>query len=236
MEQLVLELAPAPEPTLDNYHAGGNAPILLALRAVLQEGNGVLFLWGSPGCGKTHLLRAAVHAARQRGMHSQFLRAHDTAIANGPGLLAVDDVEKLDGSAQSALFDAYNRMRSSGGMILGAGRHPPTDLALREDLRTRVASGVVMQMRPLTEAQKHAVLMAHASQRGLVLATDIVDYLLAHFARDLGSLIAAIDAMDRYSLRTKRAITLPLLRQSMQSNMQSNIGDQVPARDNKAIQ
>ena len=231
MEQLVLELAPAPKPTLDNYHAGGNAAALLALRAVLDDGNGVLFLWGSPSCGKTHLLRAAVHAAGLRGMHSQHLRTDDIAIANEPGLLVVDDVEKLDGAAQSALFDAYNRMRSCGGVILGAGHLPPTDLALREDLRTRIASGVVMQMRPLTEAQKHSVLMAHASQRDLVLAPEIINYLLAHYARDLGSLIAAIDAMDHYSLRTKRAITLPLLRQSMQSNMQSKFADQEAERN-----
>lgn len=232
MEQLVLELAPAPEPTLDNFHPGGNAAVLPAMRAALDEGNGVLFLWGSPGSGKTHLLRAVVHAARLRGMQSHYGRADGIPIAAEPGLIAVDDVEKLDGAAQTALFDAYNRMRFAGGVILTAGAQPPTDLGLREDLRTRIASGVVMHLHPLTEAEKRVVLMAQAGQRGLVLAPEIMDYLLAHFARDLGALVAAIDTLDRYSLRTKRAITLPLLRQSMQSKT----GDQGQARDKKAIQ
>ena len=52
----------------------------------------------------------------------------------------------------------------------------------------------------------------HASGRGFTLSTEIIQYLLHHGRRDLPSLMAIVDALDRYSLQTKRPITLPLLR------------------------
>jgi DnaA family protein len=71
VEQLVLELAPAPEPTLDNFHAGGNAAVLSALRAALAGGEPILYLWGPTGCGKSHLLRAMAREAGQSKSDSQ---------------------------------------------------------------------------------------------------------------------------------------------------------------------
>ena len=150
-------------------------------------------------------------------MRALYLAGENVAAIGEPDLLAVDDVEELSANAQIALFDEFNRMRATGGVILASGAVPPTDLLLREDLRTRIASGVVTQLHPLPEDEKRAVLAAHALQLGLALGPEILDTLIARFARDLGSLTAAIDALDRYSLRTKRPITLPLLRELMRS-------------------
>jgi DnaA family protein len=215
VEQLLLELAPTPEPTLGNFHPGGNATVPDLMSATLEGAHPVLYLWGLPGSGKSHLLRAANAAARSRGLRSLYVAAGNLAIIGEPDLLTVDDVEELSAAAQIALFDAFNRMRATGGVIVASGAVPPTDLRLREDLRTRIASGVVMQLHPLSEDEKRAVLAAHARQLGLSLAPEILDTLIARFARDLGSLIAAIDALDQHSLRTKRPITLPLLRELM---------------------
>jgi DnaA family protein len=214
LEQLVLELAPSPAPTLDNFHPGGNAAALGALRTVLDENKGVLFLWGSAGCGKTHLLQAAAAAARLLGKRAQYLHAGAVPPLGDLAFLALDDVEKLDAAAQTMLFDTFNRMRSAGGVIVAAGSLPPTDLGLREDLRTRLASGIVMQIRSLSDAEKRTVLASRARDLGLELTPEIIDYLIDRYARDLGSLVGAVDALNRYSLRTQRAITLPLLRES----------------------
>ncbi len=211
----MLELAPAPEPTLDNFHPGGNATIPDLMSATLGGSHPVLYLWGLPGSGKSHLLRAATGAARSRGLKALYLQTENLAAIGEPDLLTVDDVDALSATAQIALFDAFNRMRATGGVIVASGAVPPTDLRLREDLRTRIASGVVTQLHPLSEDEKRAVLTAHAIQLGLELGPEILDTLIARFARDLGSLIAAINALDRHSLRTKRPITLPLLRELM---------------------
>jgi DnaA family protein len=45
----------------------------------------------------------------------------------------------------------------------------------------------------------------------------MVAYLLSHFERDMGTQIALVDALDRYSLERKRPITLPLLKETLRS-------------------
>ena len=63
MQQLLLELAPPPPPTLDNFSPGKNGAALKALREALEDGERFVFLWGPGGSGKTHLLRAFFEAA-----------------------------------------------------------------------------------------------------------------------------------------------------------------------------
>ena len=70
-------------------------------------------------------------------------------------------------------------------------------------------------MHPLSDEEKRAALLDHAAGRGLRLSDEIIEYVLARHARDMGSLVAMLDALDRYSLRTQRAITLPLLREAL---------------------
>ncbi|HWL28678.1 MAG TPA: DnaA regulatory inactivator Hda, partial [Burkholderiaceae bacterium] len=64
-QQLILELLPPSPPTLDNFVAGDNAAAIDALRR--SEGGRAVYLWGAPGVGRSHLLRAA--AARPDGMY-----------------------------------------------------------------------------------------------------------------------------------------------------------------------
>jgi DnaA family protein len=215
MEQMVLELAPAPQPTLDNFFPGRNDAALAAVRSALAGGERFVYLWGATGAGKTHLLRAFAAEAGAGGAQAAFAPADQFHPPPGVEALAADDAQRLDIVGQLALFDAYNALRASRGMLLASGDRPPRDLPLREDLRTRLGSGVVLQLHPLLDEEKRAALLEHASGRGLRLADEIVEYVLARHARDMGSLVALLDALDRYSLQTRRAITLPLLREAL---------------------
>jgi len=205
MQQLLLELAPAPAPTLENFVAGRNGAALQALRAALAGEERVVYLWGASGCGKTHLLRGFA-AAAGKSMKEYF---------------AADDVERLDDTAQIALFDTCNRLHLANGALVTAGNTPPAHLALREDLRTRLASGIVLQVHALSDEEKTAALAEHAARRGIGLGDDLVRYLLNHFERDMGTQIALLDALDRYSLEHKRPITLPLLKQALGENIET---------------
>jgi len=49
-----------------------------------------------------------------------------------------------------------------------------------------------------------------------VLADDVPAYLLTHFRRDMPSLMALLDELDRFSLEQKRAVTRALLRTMLQ--------------------
>ena len=198
MHQLVLDISAPAAPDFDNYVAGPNAEALASVKrfAAGELRDAVLYLWGEPGSGRSHLLRAA-------------------ATANA-SLIVVDDVEKLDESAQQRLFIAINAARQGEPPVLAAGAQPPAQLALREDLRTRLAWGLVYQLKTLSDADKALHLHAQAARRGLRLPDEVVGYLLTRLPRDLASLNSVLDALDRYSLSAKRPVTLPLVREALE--------------------
>ena len=199
MQQLVLDIGPPPDPSFDNYVAGPNAEALARVRSLAQGGlrEAIVYLWGDLGSGRTHLLQAAARI--------------------NPRLVIADDVETLDAGAQQQLFVAINAARDGGAPVLAAGAAAPAGLALREDLRTRLAWGLVYQLRPLSDAEKALHLRAEAARRGLRLSEEVVGYLLTRLPRDLPSLNGVLDALDRYSLAAKRPITLPLVREALEA-------------------
>ena len=215
MKQLLLDITPPPAPTLDNFVPGRNAEQVVALYALANGSSDerFIYLWGADSSGRSHLLRAVVDAARRNGRLAAWFDAHADAFdAADDALCAVDDVHLLGAEAQIALFHLHNRIRAGGGALIASGNAAPAQLALRADLVTRLASGLVYQVHGLNDEEKSAALRRHADARGLRLAPEVAAYLLRHARRDMPSLLALLDALDRYSLETQRAITVPLLR------------------------
>jgi DnaA family protein len=221
MRQLALGLAPPPALAFDNFFPGPNVEAMSALHSLAlgQSGEHFVYLWGERGCGRSHLLQAAVAAASSRGIIARYIAAGEALPAEDSGvrMLAVDDVEKFDAQDQLEFFRLYNALRERQGAVLAAGNVAPARLQLRPDLLTRLGWGLVFQVYVLSDDDKRAALKRHAAARAFDLRDEIVEYLLRHLKRDLPSLMAVLDALDRYSLETKRPITLPLLRQLLQS-------------------
>lgn len=198
MRQLVLDISPLPRATLDNFVPGENVELLARLRQLvagtLEEP--VLYLWGGAGSGRSHLLSAVALAS--------------------PGTRIADDVQGLDDAGQVALFNAINDVRESGGHVLAAGDAPPAQLALRADLRSRLAWGLVYQVKPPGDDGRADFLRTEAARRGLRLQDEAIDFLLRRARRDLRSLSALVDDIDRLSLERQRPVTLALLRDALQ--------------------
>jgi DnaA family protein len=219
MKQLAFDFAPLPPPTLHNFIAGRNAELLQNLQRVAISGSGERFfyLWGAPGSGRSHLLRGAVEAACVAGINAIYLastvetRLPDDLLRRD--CVAVDDVERLDPAAQIALFNACNAMREQHGLLLAGGNAPPAQLALRQDLVTRLGWGLVYQVHALSDEEKAQALKQQAAERGFVLADDVCAYLLTRAPRDMSSLLAVLDGLDRYSLEAKRPVTVALARE-----------------------
>jgi DnaA family protein len=127
--------------------------------------------------------------------------------------VALDDVERLGESGQMDLFNLYNGLRDTGKTLLATGNVAPMQLALRADVVTRLAWGLVYEVRSLTDLDKAEALAGYAAMRGFTLPADVSTYLLTHLSRDMPALLAVLDALDRYSLEEKRAVTVPLLRE-----------------------
>ena len=96
--------------------------------------------------------------------------------------------------------------------MAAAGRVPPVDLPLREDLRTRLGWGHVFALQPLDEAAARATLRREADRRGIFLSDDVMDHLLTRFPRDLSHLMGLLDRLDAFALSRSRAVTVPLLK------------------------
>ena len=229
MEQLIFELAPPEPQRLANFLPGKNGELIAALERFVEGGDGApgFLIWGATGVGKTHLLRAAVALAGERGIAARYDETPGV-VADDAGerlsLLAVDRVDEADAAAAARVFTAYNALKQRGGRILAASRTPLATMALREDLRTRLGWGLVYEAVPLSDAEKAAALAKYARERGFELSADVIDYLLRHGRRDMGSLLAAVAALDRLSLASKRPITVPLLRDWLQAKLDVGSG------------
>jgi len=221
VKQLAFDLTPPAAPTLDNFVTAGNAELIERLRglALSPTGERTFYLWGAPASGRTHLLRAAVAEFERSGRRARYVAdasmLSPVAVA-GLDAVAVDDVERLDEAGQRALFNSYNRLRETGATFLAAGNAPPGGLGLRADLTTRLAWGLVYEVRALSDGESAHALAEHAAARGFELPPDVARYLLARVERDMRTLTAMVDSLDRYSLETKRRVNVPLVRELLE--------------------
>lgn len=221
MRQLLLDIAGHNRQEFATFVTGRNAELLSLLPQLTTPGpkdldRRFVYLWGESGAGKSHLLNAARQAsagARLLGPDASLEQfEHDPAIV----LWLLDDAQQLSPEQQVAAFALFNQVREHGGVMISAGDAPPADLALREDLRTRLGWGLVYHVQGLTDEEKLSALEVAAKDRGFEPAPGLLAWLITHYRRDMASLSALLDALDRYSLETKRPVTLPLLKQLLE--------------------
>ncbi len=222
--QLLLEIVPTQSPSLDNTVVGANAAALEAART-LSPGR-ALYLWGPPGCGRSHLLRAMIKDKKARlidiatAPEEMMALATLSADLNRTETIAVDDIQEMTAQQQAAVFALYNRWRELAATdqafrLVVTGDRAPMMMSLREDLRTRLGWDLVFRLEPLSDAEKFEALSAYALNRGLPLSEDVLDWMLTHYTRDIRQLFALVDALDRYSLSKHRNVTVPLVRQML---------------------
>jgi DnaA family protein len=224
MKQLLLDIAPSPPPTLANFVPGRNIELLQALNDIIEgnvteglERERFIYLWGGAGCGRSHLLQAVAGICMRRNMNVVYFSCtHETDFitSSEADCVTVDDVDRLDAKAQISLFNLYNHIREEGhAFLVVSGPAAPAQLNLRADLLTRLGWGLVYQVHELSDEEKIKAMKSHAKDRGLDLPQEVCDYLLCHGRRDLPSLMAALDALDGFSLANQRKITVPLVRE-----------------------
>ena len=230
MKQLALDIGLATGPTLARFFAGPNEAALQHLRLAAGDGSHAgnrspvpTYLWGEPGSGKSHLLHAVRQSLRDQGSSVGWL---DPSVAEPPDFderwaaVILDDVHLYSTAQQATAFNWFvNAVSPASGSqrwVLAAGSLPPADLPLRDDLRSRLGWGHVFQLHFLDDTARRKVLRQEADARGIFLADEVMDYMLKRFSRDLGSLMQLLFKLDSYSLREKRAVTIPLLKDMLQ--------------------
>ena len=227
MKQIPPAIGPETEPTFDTFVPGANAPALEHLRSLVLPAAPV-YLWGAPGSGKTHLLQALTSRVRAAGARAGWFSPQDPppwVLLPEWSVVVIDDCDRLDPLAQQAAFTMFVEAASHGVQVVAAGRLPPVDLPLRDDLRTRLGWGHVFAMQCLSESETRAALRREADRRGIFLSDDVMGYLMTRFARDLKHLMQLLDRLDEFALATSRQVTVPLLKRMLAEEAAPGGGD-----------
>lgn len=229
--QLPLALRYPPDQRLETWLG---APVALAHARSLALGDTTeaVYLQGGNGSGKSHLLLAACAAAESAGRRANYLslvrvRGHAPDALRGiehADMVAIDELDAIAGNRDDevALFDLHNRVRDAGVGLVYAARVVPAALPLLlPDLRSRLAQCTLLALRMLDDAGRAEILRQRAAARGLVFDAQALDWLLRRCNRDLSGLSALFERLDRASLAAQRRLTVPFLRQVLESERSS---------------
>ena len=194
MDQLILNISPPEKKTFDNYVFGKNAEIVATLKDFDSKNCGfqIIYLWGVEGSGKSHLLNAL----------------------KNPLIEKIEDVQDMDTQEHTKLFNLINEIKSNDKKIIITGNQSPDEIKnMREDLLSRLKWGLVLHIKPLSDEDKFKVITNQSQERGFYIEEKVIQYCLRHLRRDLHTLINTLHALDEWSLKTKRPITINLLKE-----------------------
>jgi DnaA-homolog protein len=209
MRQIPLAIGPGPQPTFANFVVGGSSQAFEHLRR-LSDTAAPVYLWGASGATAQRWL--------DEGRRVGWFDAGDDlpwSVQPGWALVALDRCEALDAQAQHAAFMLFEQAAAEGVPFAAAGRLPPVDLPLRDDLRTRLGWGHVFALSTLGEPETRAALRREADRRGIFLPDEVMGHLLTRFPRDLKHLMGLLDRLDEFALAKARPVTVPLLRRML---------------------
>jgi len=233
--QIPLQLEPPRQDRFEDFVVGPNATAVAAVRHLLDEPGGIVFLSGPSGSGKSHLLNALCHAARNAGLAAFYValkRLPEEAAAGLEGLqvldlVCVDDFDRVAGNAvwERALFRCFNDVRDAGGRLLVSSTQPLSALPIRlPDLASRLAWGVRQNLQAPDDEGKLEVLRQRARALRIEVPLDVRNYLLRYGRRDMASLLTALERLKDAAFADKRKITVPLAREVLGEQSDSASG------------
>lgn len=226
--QLSLGVSLKDDATFSNYYQNtqANAQALEALlRASEGEGEHNLAIWGSRGCGLTHLLQAVCHGAYERGISVQYLPLRDMVgyaaddVCEGleaVDILCLDGLDEICGNRQweLALFHLFNRLaQAQHRLIIASHTSIPSLPILLPDLKSRLLASVVYHIESLNDAGKEQALIVRAHARGFQMSQEVAHFILTRTVRDTNELFNLLNRLDDASLQHQRKLTIPFVKE-----------------------
>lgn len=197
--------------SFDSFYAGPNAELLAALR-----GSDSLLIFGPAACGKTHLLQSLARTGAAYVPLKDFAPYGAEALEGmaHAACLALDDADAVLAERDWALtlLRLLDARRTLGlRSVLACAAAPERLHIALPDLRTRLSQLTVIGVKPFSDGDRAELLRSRSLARGLEMPEEVSRYLLTRLARDTGSLLAALDQLDRASITQKRRLTLPFV-------------------------
>ncbi|MGD9660348.1 MAG: DnaA regulatory inactivator Hda [Porticoccaceae bacterium] len=227
--QLSLALSLRDEATFDNFLTRPDsvrAQAVQVLQGKLYSGQHLVYLWGAPQAGVSHVLQAACHYYLEHQRGAQYLPLEEVISFEPESLLVgldqlplvcLEDIDRIQGkpSWEKAIFTLYNSLRDKGGLMLVSADRPPRELQLGlADLKSRWSSGLTYHFRPYSDEDKLDILRFRASRLGLELSEDVALFILSRGSRNVDQLIGYLKLLDAESLRARRRITIPFVKKT----------------------
>ena len=225
--QLPLGVRLRDEATLENFLALPALGTVIALleKQVQADAEPAIYLYGPPGCGRSHLLQAACHQLPAGNALYLPLEQFEGVPADQVladieqmTLICLDNLDAVAGDAdwEQALFHLCNRARESGARLLFSASEAPRNLQVQlPDLQSRLSWGVVMQLPEPDDEDKLEILRFRAGRRGLQLPPEVARFILGRSSRSLTDLMAVLEQLDRESLVHQRQLSIPFVKQCM---------------------
>lgn len=189
-----------------------------------------LFIYGSTGHGKTHLIQAIGNKIKEQDRSKKvyyltsekFTSEYVSAIQQNKmiafkekyrkyDVLIMDDIQFLSDKdkTQEELFHLFNNLYDNNKQIVfSSDKHPSYIPGLEDRLKSRFNQGMIVDIpKPDTES-RIAILQAKVAQNSLVLSKDILEYLASSIEGNIRELEGVINSIACQSQLKNRELNL----------------------------
>ncbi|MEK7992214.1 MAG: chromosomal replication initiator protein DnaA [Planctomycetota bacterium] len=238
-----------PDYTFDNFVVGPSNRLAHASCVAVSQSLGTtynpLFVYGSSGLGKTHLLHAVCFEAQRRfdtavirflsceDFVNRFIRAIEEGNLAGfqnqfrtVDLLVIDDVQFLRERehSQEEFFHTFNALYNSGKQIILSADSPPSNIpSLEERLISRFNWGLVARIDAPSYETRVAIVQKKAHLRGLDISDEIAGYIASKVQANIRELEGALTSIYAVATTTGRPIDAELARTAMEGQIEASV-------------
>ncbi len=236
-----------PSYTFENFVIGLSNRLAHAAATSVASAPGAaynpLFLYGSVGLGKTHLLQAICHSllAKQPGLNISYLSCEEfvndyiasvqnmkelegfRARMRGVDVLLIDDIHFLAGKegSQEEFFHTFNTLHNASKQIILCSDAPPKDIPTLEDrLMTRFSMGLVARIDTPTFETRVAILKKKAEARGTPFPEDVYFFVAQNIESNIRELEGAVTKVAAYASLLNRPIDLEVAREALRDALE----------------
>jgi len=234
-----------PDYTFENFVVGPSNRLAHASCVAVSQSLGdtynPLFLYGSSGLGKTHLLHAVCHQVLGEGSGeviellsceefvNRFIHAiEEGAVAGfqsqfrGADLLVIDDVQFLSERehSQEEFFHTFNALYNNGKQIILSSDSPPAEIpAVEARLVSRFNWGLVARIDPPSFETRVAILKKKADLRGVELADEVAEYVARHVQANIRELEGTLTTIYAMAMTERQPISLALAQRALEGQI-----------------
>lgn len=244
------------EYTFDNFVVGGSNKFAHAACTAVATNPAAeynpLFIYGSSGLGKTHLLNAIMNEMRRRDPNISIIYVKGDEFTNQmiesiatdsrekfrakyrkADVLLIDDIQFIAGknSTQEEFFHTFNALYEDRKQIIMTSDRPPRDIKTLEDrLKTRFEWGLTVDIQPPDFELRIAIMKNKAKMMNMSLSDDVLNLIAENLKSNIRQLEGAIKRICARAYLNGEAVTLELAKECISALIVSNDPPEVTAK------